>query len=90
MECINNETLFELEQNKVLYSFSVCSDHFEEQHFQTKEKLKLNRGAVPTTFPISTSTNEKDGTPSEIPMTDETQLSFGCSGETSGTYYFLL
>lgn len=44
---IENPELMKIPYNSLKNKYLVCENHFEDFHFQTPEKLKLNRNAVP-------------------------------------------
>lgn len=47
---LQNSRLNGLPFKKIRQNYSVCEKHFEDSNFQTPEKQKLNRNAVPTLF----------------------------------------
>lgn len=47
---IKNPQLEDRSLQFIRRNYAVCKKHFEASMFQTTEKLKLNRGAIPTLF----------------------------------------
>lgn len=47
---LNNPVLFTIDYRSLRNKFGVCGKHFETSQFQTSQRLKLNRNALPTIF----------------------------------------
>jgi hypothetical protein len=67
---LNNPVLFTIDYRSLRNKFGVCGKHFETSQFQTSQRLKLNRNALPTIFDTADVKQGKTepGVPEAIPV----------------------